>query len=177
MFQYFNPILLRRKRIGFQPKRRPIPAPCQTSNSIGGPGNDFINLGTIGQPGPPGPPGPAGPQGEQGIQGEPGPQGDPGLPSPVAVSIVDTSPYDVVEDIDYFVGVENNTGNTFVVNLPTTPDTGEVYIVKDILGNAGTDLISISGGAILIDGAATAVINTDYGSLTFVFNGTEWNIV
>jgi hypothetical protein len=95
----------------------------------------------------------------------------------VAVTIVDTSPYDVVEDTDYFIGASNNTGATFVVNLPATPDTGEVYIVKDILGIAGTDLISISGGAILIDGAATAVINTDYGSLTFVFNGTEWSIV
>jgi hypothetical protein len=95
----------------------------------------------------------------------------------VAVTIVDTSPYQIVEDVDYFIGVVNNTGATFVVNLPATPDTGEVYIVKDTLGNAGTDPISISGGAILIDGAGTAVINTDYGSLTFVFNGTEWNIV
>ena len=92
------------------------------------------------------------------------------------MTIVDTSPYQIVEDVDYFIGVANNTGATFVVNLPATPDTGEVYIVKDTLGNAGTDPISISGGAILIDGAAAATIDTNYGSLTFVFNGTEWSI-
>jgi hypothetical protein len=52
-----------------------------------------------------------------------------------------------------------------------------VYVVKDCGGDASVNAITIQGtGGELIDGAATAVVNTNFGSLTFVFNGTEWNI-
>jgi hypothetical protein len=53
------------------------PAPSQSTGlSIGGPGNDTINIG--GSDGGVGPAGPQGPVGPQGLQGIPGPQGPPG---------------------------------------------------------------------------------------------------
>jgi hypothetical protein len=35
----------------------------------------------------------------------------------------------------------------------------------------------VSAVATTIDGAASSTINSAYGSSTFIFNGTEWNIV
>jgi hypothetical protein len=62
------------------------------------------------------------------------------------------------------------------ITLPTGI-LGTVYVVKDCGGLAATNPITIQGtGGQLFDGAASAVINTNFGSLTFVFNGTEWNI-
>jgi hypothetical protein len=61
--------------------------------------------------------------------------------------------------------------------LPASP-TGTVFIVKDISGAAFTNNITVTAtGGALIDGAASALINTNYGSITLVFNGTQWNIV
>ena len=38
------------------------------------------------------------------------------------------------------------------------------------------ELVTAVGG-VLIDGSSSAIINSPYGALQFVFNGTEWNIV
>jgi hypothetical protein len=52
-----------------------------------------------------------------------------------------------------------------------------VFIVKDSAGVASINPITVSAIASTIDGVAAATINANYGSLTFIFNGTEWNIV
>lgn len=55
---------------------------------------------------------------------------------------------------------------------------GATYTIKDGLGLASPATpITITATAGTIDGAATAVINTPYGSLTFVYNGTQWLII
>jgi hypothetical protein len=54
--------------------------------------------------------------------------------------------------------------------------TGKVFIVKDAAGVAAINPITVTATGANIDGAASAIINTNYGSLTFIFNGTEWNI-
>jgi hypothetical protein len=129
------------------------------SNSIGGAGNDVIIIGAEGPPGPPGPP---------------GPQGEPGSPSPVPVTIVEETPY-LALSTDYALDVNVDAPATIV--LPVSP-VGTVFIVKDIDGDADINTITIlSAGASLIDGAASATIDAPYGSLTFIFNGTDWNIV
>jgi hypothetical protein len=143
--------------------RRPVltrrPVACGAA-SIGGSGNDIINIGGL-----VGPPGPEGPQGIQGIQG---PAGDA---SPVAVTVVE-SDY-AIQDTDYFIGVI--TSAEYTITLPD-PVEGTVYVVKDISGNAATNNITINNTS-PIDGAATAVISTDYGSLTFVFVANAWSII
>jgi hypothetical protein len=63
------------------------------------------------------------------------------------------------------------------ITLPTGIP-GTVYIVKDCFGDAANNPITIQGtGGQLVDGSATATINTNFGSLTFIFDGTEWSIV
>jgi hypothetical protein len=132
--------------------------------NIGGNGNDVINIGSggIGPPGPPGPPGP---------QGIPGAPGTIGL---VPVSLVTTSPFTPTL-ADYLLDVNFDGAGSIV--LPVSP-IGTVFIVKDISGAASANTITVSAtGGILLDGSATVLINTNYGSLTFIFNGSQWDIV
>jgi hypothetical protein len=124
---------------------------------FGGAGNDvFITNGGVGPPGPPGPPGPA------------------GNPSPVAVTDVATATYTALPT-DYFLCVLTN--GLVTITLPTGI-LGTVYIVKDCFGDAANNPITIQvTGGQTIDGSATATINANYGSITLIFEGTDWSIV
>lgn len=123
---------------------------------------DVVNYhsGSQGPPGPAGPPGP------------PGPPGPAGAPSPVNVTEVTTPEY-TATSTDYLLCVDVDEPVT--ITLPTGI-LGTVYVVKDCDGDAATNPITVQGTAQNVDGG-TATINTPYGSLTFIFNGTEWSIV
>jgi hypothetical protein len=96
-----------------------------------------------------------------------------GNPSPVTVTQVTTTTYTALPT-DYFLCVD--VAAPVTITLPTGI-LGTVYIVKDCDGDATTNIITIQGTAgQLIDGSATALINAPFGSLTFVFTGTEWSI-
>jgi hypothetical protein len=126
-------------------------------NQFGGNGTDIFynNGGGVGPPGPPGPIGPA------------------GNPSPVAVTDVATATYTALPT-DYFLCVLTNAPVT--ITLPTGV-LGTVYIVKDCFGAAATNPVTIQcTGGQTVDGS-TATINTDFGSIQLVFNGTNWSIV
>jgi hypothetical protein len=145
------PLLLKQNTRRVAP-RRLVPVVPFAIN--GGAGNDIITVNEV--PGPPGPPGPA------------------GNPSPVAVTDVATPTYTALST-DYFLCVLTN--GLVTITLPTGI-LGTVYIVKDCAGLAATNPITIQGtGGQLIDGVANATINTNFGSVTFIFDGTEWNIV
>ncbi len=97
-----------------------------------------------------------------------------GNPSPVTVTEVTTPEYTVTAD-DYFLCVDTST-TPVAITLPAGI-LGTVYIVKDCSGNADTNNITIAGtGGELVD-SSTATINTPYGSVSLIFNGTEWSIV
>jgi len=52
---------------------------------------------------------------------------------------------------------------------------GREIIIKDTNGSAGTDNITIeTQGSETIDGAATYTINSNYGKVTLISNGTNW---
>jgi hypothetical protein len=74
---------------------------------------------------------------------------------------------------DYYLPVTLATPGSVV--LPVAP-TGSVFIVKDISGTASTNPITVTAST-TIDGSPSAIINTDYGSITLIFNSVEWNIV
>lgn len=100
--------------------------------------------------------------------------GGGGNPSPVAVTNVTTPTYTALA-ADYFLCVDTAT-NAVTITLPTGI-LGTVYIVKDCSGNASTNPITIDGtGGQLVDGSS-ATINTPYGAIQLIFNGTEWSIV
>lgn len=98
------------------------------------------------------------------------------FPGTLPVIIVTTSPF-LASASDVFIGV-NNTGLVpFSVVLPANPVTGKFYFIKDVSGTAATDNITVTAVGHTIDGSASAIINTNYGSITLVFNGIEWSIV
>jgi hypothetical protein len=91
----------------------------------------------------------------------------------VPVTDVATATYTALST-DYFLCVLTN--GLVTITLPTGI-LGKVYIVKDCFGDAANNPITIQGtGGQLVDGS-TATINTNFGSLQFIFNGTDWSIV
>lgn len=97
-----------------------------------------------------------------------------GNPSPVSVTNVTTPTYTALAT-DYFLCV-NTTVNTVTITLPTGI-LGTVYIIKDCSGDADTNNITIVGtGGQLVDGS-TATINSPYGSISLIYNGSDWSIV
>ena len=58
-----------------------------------------------------------------------------------------------------------------------SPTTGQKHIIKDNAGTAAANNITITPSGKNIDGAASSVININYGSVTIIYNGTQWNIV
>ena len=128
------------------------------------PGEDcdlFINSTIIGPPGPPGPPGPIGP---------PGPPGTPGL---VPVTEVADATYTALST-DYFLCVL--AIDPVTITLPVGI-LGTVYVIKDCSGVASlASPITIQGTGQNVD-SGTATIDSPYGSITVIFNGTDWSIV
>jgi hypothetical protein len=156
----FTNMLFHRQPIYRRPvlRRRIVPV----INNYGGNGTDiFYNSGgSVGPPGPIGPPGP------------PGPPGQPGTIGVVPTTNISTATYTALST-DYFLCVDTTVPVTITLPIGIL---GTVYIVKDCSGNSGTNAILIQGsGGQLIDGDG-ATVNTNYGSLQFLFNGTEWSI-
>lgn len=84
-----------------------------------------------------------------------------------------TSPYNVgAEDV---VLVQTHVG-TFTVNLPASPAAGTMVFIKDAAGVALTNNISVVSAA-LIDGATPYTINTGYGCVKVIFDGTTWSVL
>lgn len=99
--------------------------------------------------------------------------GGGGNPSPVTVTDVATPTYTALPT-DYMLCVLTNSPVT--ITLPTGI-LGTVYIVKDCFGDANNNPITIQGtGGQLVD-ASTGIVNTPYGSISLIFNGTGWSIV
>jgi hypothetical protein len=81
-----------------------------------------------------------------------------------------TSPY-AMTSTDFFVGVAGGS----LVLLPLSPKSGMVVVVADISGTALASPITVSGS--IIGPQSSASINTDNGSLTFIWNGTTWSVI
>jgi hypothetical protein len=74
---------------------------------------------------------------------------------------------------DYFLCVLSVAPVT--ITLPTGI-LGTVYVIKDCSGNANNAPITIQGTAQNVD-AGTGTINVPFGSITVVFNGSNWSII
>lgn len=73
--------------------------------------------------------------------------------------------------------VEQAVPAAFTLILPPAPVRGTIVQVKDGLGVASTNAITIDGNGLLIDGAATLDITTDYGAVYLGYDGTEWRLL
>lgn len=77
---------------------------------------------------------------------------------------------------DSIIAVSTSTALT--VTLPTTPEFGRAYFIKDIKGSASTANITVSSSVHLIDGTSTYVFAVNYESIKTVFYGgtTHWGV-
>jgi hypothetical protein len=82
-----------------------------------------------------------------------------------------------MDTLNYYVGV-TSTGSAITIDLPdsSAPQRDQVFIIKDEGGGAATHNITVttSGGVKTIDGATSKVINTNYGFLQVIYNGTNY---
>jgi len=94
------------------------------------------------------------------------------------VTIVAAATYDLLVT-DYILDIAYTaTGAVTSLTLPTAQVVkGRIIIIKDSGGTAGTNNITIdTEGAETIDGAATAVISSNYTSINLYSDGTNWFI-
>lgn len=92
----------------------------------------------------------------------------------VTYDIVTTTPYTVTDGY-YVILVNTSTAKT--INLPASPANGDVYNVKDMTGNASANNITVSGNGKNIEPNPTYVMNTNYASSVFMYNGTTWSVL
>lgn len=86
------------------------------------------------------------------------------------------SPYTVLST-DQFLSVLSS-GGAITIRLPNAPATGRTYIIKDASGAAATSNITITtvGGVVLIDGATTYVMSSNYQSINVIFTGAAYSV-
>jgi len=89
---------------------------------------------------------------------------------------VNTTPY-VVVATDEYLSVDSSS-LAITVELPNAPIIGRTYIIKDRVGNAVANNITITtvGGVVLIDGNATYALNTAYAAIQVLFNGSAYEV-
>ena len=93
-------------------------------------------------------------------------------PGIVHVQTITSSSY-TIQTTDYYIGV--NYAGAVALNLPASPISGQSIIIKDQSGAARTNNITVSGNGHTIDGSASIVLNTNYISITVIYNG-NWFI-
>jgi hypothetical protein len=101
-----------------------------------------------------------------------------GVPT-LAVRVAVATPVAVSATTDDVISVQVTPAATVTVNLPAGT-LGKTFTIKDGLGLAAaiTPINVTPNLAELIDGVnAPAVINAPWGSLTFVYDGTQWIVV
>ena len=95
----------------------------------------------------------------------------------VAIRNATTTPVTVAAATDDVVSIQVPGPVAVAVTLPAGV-LGQEFTIKDGLGLAAPATpITITPTAGTIDGSPTAVINAPYGSLTFVYNSTQWLIL
>jgi hypothetical protein len=79
-----------------------------------------------------------------------------------------------ISDGYFIIAVDSSVATT--INLPASPTLGDYYQIKDKIGNASVNNITVLGNGNLIDGLPSYLLDLDYCSIPLVFNGTGWNI-
>lgn len=83
-------------------------------------------------------------------------------------------PYTTIPQ-DYLIKVDTSSART--ITPLASPTTGQIHVIKDTVGSAGANNITVTPSGKNIDGAASRVISTNYGSITIMYTGSEWSII
>lgn len=85
------------------------------------------------------------------------------------------SPYSVTTT-DFFISV-NASGGPVTINLLASPGTNREFVVKDRLGFAAINNITINAqGGDTIDGSASYIFTDAYESVDMLFHGTNYEV-
>lgn len=79
------------------------------------------------------------------------------------------------DQFDYIL-LADTTGAAFTIFLPPAPAKGDTYILKDGVGNAGTNNLTIDGNGFNIDGTSTYVMTNSFECITTTYDGSNWLI-
>lgn len=83
-------------------------------------------------------------------------------------------PYTTIPQ-DQLILVDTSSART--ITPLASPTTGQRHIIKDNVGTAATNNITVTPSGKNIDGAASFIISTNWGSITIVYNGSEWSVI
>jgi len=77
-------------------------------------------------------------------------------------------------DTFVYLNVDTSVARTITLPLSNSVTAGRIYIIKDVIGSANTNNITIDlQGSDTIDGGTTHVIQSNYGSVTVVGDGSS----
>lgn len=80
---------------------------------------------------------------------------------------------------DYYIGV-TDTSIARTISLPAVPlAEGQTFLIKDESGAAGTNNITIDvdAAATTIDGAASYILDSNFGGVYIFYDGTEYRVM
>ena len=77
---------------------------------------------------------------------------------------------------NYFIIVNKLAAELTAVTLPASPTKSTTFVIKDGKGDAAHRPITVVPASGTIDGATNFIINVNYGAISVVFNGTQYNI-
>lgn len=86
--------------------------------------------------------------------------------------VISSSAY-VISDDDHFIKVMNAA----TLNLPSSPSPGQQHIIKAYYNAEVGNVVIVPADGHKIDNQNSALINTDMGSLTLIFQGGHWSTV
>ena len=81
----------------------------------------------------------------------------------------------MVTPTDYFISVDSS-GGPVTIQLPDSPTSNRQFIIKDRLGQASSNAITITtvSGIATIDGLTSYTFSDNYESLEMLFHGTNY---
>lgn len=82
-----------------------------------------------------------------------------------------------VLNTDAIIGVTSTAAARTITMPASSLVTGQRWTVKDESGGAATNNITVNGNGKNIDGAATYVINTNFGSVDIYYNGSNFFVI
>jgi len=110
------------------------------------------------------------------VTGATGPQGPPGLPgSGVLAWQTVTGSAALAAETTGLVLVQHTAPCT--IDLPASPSTGQLLTIKDAAGNSATWPITVTGGVVTIDGAASVEIAFNWSWVSLAYTGAGWGQV
>lgn len=73
--------------------------------------------------------------------------------------------------------INKTIGSSTQVVLPLVPSSGQEVMIKDGKGDANMNNITVTPSGSTIDGNTSVIMRNRYQAMTYLWNGTEWNII